>query len=154
MGTPQVRENDVLCSNSNEHEKKVQCILLQARAKYKVVDTGDDEEILVYCSKCAINLIKKGFKVDDLTPEDIYAIKNQERHNETNEYHDYAEQTRNKLKIKFNELCQQKETFTACYNKELEDVNCYYESIISLLQQQQQKDRESVLAHREKVNDF
>jgi len=62
------KDNEVLCSNSNEHEKKV-------KAKYKVVEEPDDEDILVYCSKCAINLVQKGFKVEDLTAEDMEKLK-------------------------------------------------------------------------------
>lgn len=59
--------------------------------------------MLVYCSKCAINLVKNGFSVEELTPEDIIMLKNQPRKSQQdNEYYDYAEQTKNKLKIKFN----------------------------------------------------
>jgi hypothetical protein len=45
------------------------------KAKYKVVEEPPDDELLVYCSKCAINLVKKGFRVEDLTAEDIEKIK-------------------------------------------------------------------------------
>jgi hypothetical protein len=62
----------VLCSNSNDHERKV-------KAKYKVVEEPPDDEMLVYCSKCAINLVQKGFRVEDLTTEDIEKIKRREQ---------------------------------------------------------------------------
>ena len=52
-----------------------------------MIDEYEDDELLIYCSKCAINLVKKGFKVEDLTAEDHMKIRTQqERTSSSNSY--------------------------------------------------------------------
>ena len=86
--------------------------------------------------------------MEELTPEDLNTLRNQPSHNynkpQYNEYHSYAEQTRNKLKIMFNELCKEKENFVQKFHQEVEDIDCYYDSIISVIEQQRIKDKEAI----------
>ena len=56
-----------------------------------MIDEYEDDELLIYCSKCAINLVKKGFKVEDLTAEDLIKIrKQQERTSSSNSYFEFG----------------------------------------------------------------
>lgn len=52
---------------------------------------------------------------------------------ENNKYYDYAEQTYKRLKIRFQEMIGQKQAMIGIYNRALDDINCYYDSIIAMV---------------------
>lgn len=44
---------------------------MSIQAKYRLItDLDVKEEEMIYCSKCAINLLQQGFKVEELKPSE------------------------------------------------------------------------------------
>jgi hypothetical protein len=50
------------------------------QAKYKVSQGQGQEELLSYCFNCAISLVKQGFPIEELSPEDRRRLTQRQNH--------------------------------------------------------------------------
>jgi len=105
----------------------------------------DDEEPMHYCSNCAIQLIQQGFKV-----EAIDDSAHQDEHEGSPLAGRIADLTE-RLTGKRDRMRKSKDTYTQLYQKDLNQIDSYYDSLISTIEELRVKERENILHHRDSV---
>jgi hypothetical protein len=102
---------------------------------------------MFYCSKCAIQLIQQGFKVQDI--EDTYMQQNNSGRLDSGMFAKFdvsallkrVVDTSDKLASKHERLKSAKDFFVQQYQKDLNQVDGYYDSLISTIEELRVKDR-------------
>lgn len=82
---------------------------------------------MFYCSKCAIQLIQQGFKVEEIEEEPRGGYDGSHLINKINDVH-------NKLNSKRDRIKKQKDQFVQQFQIDLDQVNTYYDSLISTIE--------------------
>jgi hypothetical protein len=102
---------------------------------------------MYYCSKCAIQLIQQGFKVQEI--DDNYIPPSNNSKLESSLFVKFDASTLNKriidasdrLTAKHDRLKAAKDSFAQQYQKDLNQVDAYYDSLISIIEELRVKDR-------------
>lgn len=115
------------------------------QAKYHVINQDNYGEELYYCSKCTIPLVQQGFIVEELGKEsqDDYGMEDSTRR--TAEMKSRLEGKKNGLAFVVKEISRNEE-------EELSHLNCYYEDLITFLEEQRNADNEKIRNHYNNVS--
>jgi hypothetical protein len=102
---------------------------------------------MYYCSKCAIQLIQQGFKVQDIEDNCVQPSNNSRFESGAFTKFDVSSlfkrivDVNDKLSTKYDRLKSAKDSFVQQYQKDLNQVDAYYDSLISTIEELRVKDR-------------
>lgn len=137
------------------------------QAKYKV--SQGQEELTSYCFNCAISLVKQGFPIEELTPEDRRRLSQRPSHcMSRSDFHQRApelnnsrfscprgaaggervkvgEQAKCRIIMRLNKLRVGREEFNKSIETHLDNIDYFYQALSALIEQQRVADRQELL---------
>ena len=128
----------------------------------------DDEEPLCYCLQCTIPLVQQGFEVEEINPDQRLSV-SQRRMGSNSSIgsrsisnsrrrpllgsggSDIGEHLKCKIILRLNQLKASREEFTASYERSIQSIDYYYDTLVDSLEQKRASEKQELTHLRNMV---